>query len=144
MTTVRQSAELTYTPQQLFDLVNNIEAYPEFIDECSDSAILKKTHTSVEGSITTDALGYRKTFATKNKLEPPHRITMQLLNGPFKYLNGAWEFKALTPNTTRISLNIKFELVHTTMRPFVQFFLERFSPKLIKAFSIRAKDLYCD
>jgi ribosome-associated toxin RatA of RatAB toxin-antitoxin module len=110
MTIVKKSALVKFSAQQMFDLVNNIEAYPQFLPWCSGSRIIKSEDDVVEAELMISKGGFMKSFSTRNRIDRGGRITVSLLNGPFSYLEGVWNFMPLREDASKISLDLEFEM----------------------------------
>ena len=95
MTLVQKSALVKYSARQMFDLVNDIETYPTFLPWCSGSRIIKRQDDFVEAELMISKGGFNKSFSTRNTIDEGGRITVSLLNGPFSYLEGVWNFMPL-------------------------------------------------
>ena len=110
MTIIQKSALVKFSAQQMFDLVNNIEAYPQFLPWCSGSRIIKSEDDVVEAELMISKGGFMKSFSTRNRIDRGGRITVSLLNGPFSYLEGVWNFMPLREDASKISLDLEFEM----------------------------------
>lgn len=110
MTTIQRSALVPYSAQSMFDLVNDIEAYPQFMDGCAGAKILARSNDIIEARLDLAKGGMHYGFTTRNRLVPPERIEMTLIEGPFKTFRGEWTFHALRENACKIGLNLEFEL----------------------------------
>ncbi len=110
MTIVQRSALVPYSAAAMFELVNAIEAYPQFMDGCSGTTILERSNDIVKARLDLAKGGMRYSFTTRNRLLPPERIEMTLVEGPFETFNGAWTFQALRENACKIALHLQFEM----------------------------------
>jgi ribosome-associated toxin RatA of RatAB toxin-antitoxin module len=110
MTIVQRSALVPYSAAAMFDLVNAIEAYPQFMTGCSGAAILNRTNEFVEARLDLAKGGMRYSFTTRNRLLPPERIEMTLVEGPFESFHGVWTFQALNEQACKISLHLEFQM----------------------------------
>jgi ribosome-associated toxin RatA of RatAB toxin-antitoxin module len=106
MTVVEKSALVKFSALQMFELVNDIESYPKFLPWCSASRILKRGEDFVEAELLIAKGGFKKAFSTRNKIDSEGKITVSLLDGPFSYLEGSWNFLPLRENASKISLNL--------------------------------------
>jgi ribosome-associated toxin RatA of RatAB toxin-antitoxin module len=95
MIQIRRSAIVRYSPAQMFDLVNDVEAYPRRFAWCAGSQVLARDAVSLTARLDLRLAGLTQSFTTRNLIEPPQRIEMQLVEGPFSALNGVWSFTAL-------------------------------------------------
>jgi len=110
MTIIQRSALVPYSTQTMFDLVNAIEAYPQFMEGCAGATILSKSNDVIEARLDLAKSGMRYSFTTRNRLLPPERIELTLIEGPFETFNGAWTFQALSEHACKIALYLQFEM----------------------------------
>ncbi len=110
MTTIQRSALVPYSAQAMFDLVNAVETYPQFMDGCSGATVLARTNDTIEARLELTKGGMHYSFTTRNTLTPPQRIDMALVEGPFSKFRGVWTFQALGEQACKIALNLEFEL----------------------------------
>jgi len=102
MTThIQRSALLPYPAQALFDMVNDVASYPQFLPWCSATEVLSSSETEMHASMTVAKAGLSQRFMTRNALDLGKRIEMTLEEGPFSHLHGIWEFKALGKRPAR-------------------------------------------
>ncbi len=141
-THIQRSALLPYPAQALYDLVNDVARYPEFLPWCSASTVLDADATSMRASLSVAKAGLSQQFITRNTLTPGQTIVMDLEEGPFSQLHGVWQFKALTDKACKISLDLTFDyagpLVKATLGPL----FNQAANTLVDAFCQRAKQLY--
>lgn len=110
MTTIQRSALVPYSAQIMFDLVNAIETYPQFMDGCVGATVIEKTNDIIEARLDLAKGGMRYSFTTRNQLKAPAQIDMTLIEGPFNKFHGVWTFHALGEHACKISLHLDFEL----------------------------------
>jgi ribosome-associated toxin RatA of RatAB toxin-antitoxin module len=108
MIRIERSALVTFTTKQMFDLVNDIESYPEFMQGCQYARVIERTDELLVGELTLGKAGLKQSFTTSNKLTPYTDIEMHLVEGPFKQFSAAWHFKALTDSACKVSLQMEF------------------------------------
>lgn len=142
MTVVQKSALVKFSAQQMFDLVNDIEAYPQFLPWCSGSRIIKRDDDVVEAEIVIAKGGFRKAFSTRNKIDHGGRITVSLLDGPFSYLEGVWNFMPLREDASKISLDLEFEMSSKLASLAFGTVFHQICNTMVSAFTSRAKDVY--
>jgi ribosome-associated toxin RatA of RatAB toxin-antitoxin module len=110
MSRVERSALVPRSQARMFELVNDIEAYPRRLSWCAGAEIVEQGADSMLARMTMTLGGMNVTFTTRNRLEPPECIRISLVDGPFTSLEGGWEFKALGPEGSKISLILNFEV----------------------------------
>jgi len=147
MPRIERSALLPYSAERLFDLVNNVSAYPQYMEGCVGATILSFDHTVMEARLDLRKGGISQSFATRNRLEKPERIVMELLDGPFEQLNGEWLFRSLARDACKVSLQLEFQvrrdaLHHGAMASAAGKLFEGVSNNLVDAVFKRAHALY--
>lgn len=142
MALVKKSAEVPYTPEQMFDLVNNIEEYPNFLPGCQASTVFSRTENEVKASIHLAKGGVRQSFTTLNRLQPGKMIEVRLVEGPFRHLEGYWRFDALPLSGCRIQFDLEFVLANRLLDMTVGPIIEGIANKFVEAFCERAKSIY--
>lgn len=108
MTTIERSALVPYSAEQMFRLVNDIESYPAFMHGCQDARVVERYEDEVVGELTLGKAGIRQSFTTRNRLEPPHRMEMSLVEGPFSDFSAIWTFQPLTEEACKVTLRMQF------------------------------------
>ncbi len=108
MREVRRSALLPYTAEQMFDLVTDVERYPEFLPWCTSSTILEEEAGQVTVRLGLSSGIARASFTTVNRMVPGRSVTMSLVDGPFDQLEGRWEFTPIGEAGTRADLQVRF------------------------------------
>ena len=142
MTTIHKSALVPYSAEQMYNLVDDIPAYPEFLPWCSGSKEINRCEDEVQASLDIAHSGVHKSFTTRNRLEKNRSIEMQLVEGPFKHLNGVWRFEPLGDAGSKVMLDLEFEfsskLLGMTFGPL----FSKIASSLVDAFIQRAQKVY--
>jgi ribosome-associated toxin RatA of RatAB toxin-antitoxin module len=142
MRIVDRNAMVPYSAEQMYALVDDVEAYPEFLPWCA-AAVLQSRNT--EEFIASLTIGYgalNSAFTTRNLLRPPHSMTMQLQDGPFRLLEGRWEFEQLGDSGCEVKLRVEFEFSSAVQDMLFGKTFETICNDLIGAFIKRAHMLY--
>lgn len=142
MAQVNRSALVTYSAAQMYDLVNNVAAYPEFLPGCVGSKVIDLKNNVMTASVDVSKAGVKKTFTTTNTLSVNQSIDMQLLDGPFKKLQGGWQFVALDEQACKISLVLDFEFSNKLAEMAFGKVFKDLVNNMVKAFTERAKVVY--
>ena len=142
MPTVNRTAMVRHSPQQMFDLVNDFERYPEFLPGCRRARLVERDESHLIGEMTLGRAGIEQSIMTRNDLIEPERIEMSLVSGPFKRLRGRWLFTAMGEDACKVSLEMEFEFANRLLgmafgKPFQQV-----AGQLVDSFTRRANDLY--
>ncbi|WNK19851.1 type II toxin-antitoxin system RatA family toxin [Halomonas piscis] len=142
MPTVNRSALVRHTPQQMFELVNDFEQYPQFLPGCRRARLLERDETHLVGEMTLGRAGVEQTITTRNDLYTPERIEMSLVKGPFKRLKGRWLFTPVDDTTCRVSLEMEFEFANRLLSMAFGKLFEQIAVQLVDSFTRRADELY--
>jgi len=109
MASVNRSALVPYSDQQMFDLVNDIEKYPQFMKGCKSATIISQTDDVLVGELVLSKAGISQRFTTRNQLYPPTHIVMALVKGNFSHFRARWQFDSLSESACKVSLTMEFE-----------------------------------
>ncbi len=139
---VLRSALVAYSAQQMFDLVNDIEAYPQYMEGCVGAEVLTRTDTWVEARLDLSKAGIRHSFITRNSLLPPQRMEIRLVRGPFRHLSGGWTFKPLAEDACKVSLELEFEFSNKLLALAANKWFEGVASTLVDALCQRAETVY--
>ncbi len=142
MREITRSALVPYTPQQMFALVADVEKYPQFLPWCLGAQIVERTADQIIASLELGKGGLREKFTTRNLLSPPQGMQLQLIDGPFKTLEGAWSFDAIQDRGSRIALTMRFEFANPVTALLLSKSFERNLNTLVDAFTARAQSIY--
>ncbi|CAC9491961.1 hypothetical protein [uncultured Gammaproteobacteria bacterium] len=126
----------------MYQLVNQIDKYPQFLNWCSSADILNQTEQEITASVSINKNTFKQTFTTLNTLTPNVRIDMQLKDGPFKQLNGAWIFTSLNDNACKINLELEFSFASKLVDMVIAPVFTSISNTQLDAFIERAKQIY--
>lgn len=142
MTIIKKSALVSYSAAQMFDLVDDVVAYPEFLPWCSNSTVLSRSDDEVRASLELSKGMLKKSFTTCNRIQKNKMIEIRLEEGPFHHLEGFWRFEALGDEACKVSYDMEFEfsgkLLSLTMGPV----FSQIAESLVDSFCQRAKDIY--
>lgn len=139
---IRRSADVPYSREQMFDLVNDVDAYSEFLPHCRSSHARVRGENEVEGTIEMAKGALHKSFTTRNQLQRPERIDIRLADGPFRRLHGTWSFTELDNGNTRIALELEFEFASRLVAFAIGPVFNQLANSLVGAFVRRAREVY--
>jgi ribosome-associated toxin RatA of RatAB toxin-antitoxin module len=141
MIQIRRSAIVRHRPQQMFDLVNDVAAYPQRFAWCADARVLAREETSLTARLDLRLGAFTQGFTTRNTLEPPQRIGLQLVEGPFRSLAGAWDFLALGETGCKVSLSLDFDY-SGLMAPVLRSGFHKLADRMVDEFCREADRIY--
>ena len=133
---------LPYTPAQMYALVANVPAYPDFLPYCSASGIKSEIDNQVDAFLELDFHGMRKTITTCNTMTPEKAIAMRLIGGPLDILNGQWQFEPHLTKNTQITLDITYSVQNPLYQSIVASVIGPVADQVLQAFEQRAEQLY--
>lgn len=142
MTLFRRQVTVEYTAEQMFDLVNDITAYPRFIPLVSSVEILDLRDRQMRAvfKIAKGQLGFE--FTTLNSFEKARFISMKLENGPFKHFKGSWRFSPLESDHCLIDLNMEFEFSNPLFSMVLNALFNQLCVSMMDAFRRQAAIVY--
>jgi ribosome-associated toxin RatA of RatAB toxin-antitoxin module len=139
---VSRHALVAYSPAQMFALVDDVPSYPRFLPWCKSAQIIERSPHEALARLQVHKGPLQARFTTRNRLEPPSLITLNLVEGPFRTLDGEWRFSAIADQGTRVSLTIKFAFANPMNAWLLEPVFEHTCNSLVDAFVIRARSLY--
>ena len=142
MVVVEKSALVLFSDEQMFTLVNDIEAYPSFLAGCLAAELHHRSDEEILASLTLGKGGVNFTFKTRNQLEFPSAMIMQLESGPFKALTGTWRFNQLGDLGCKVALDLRFEPENKVMGMAINPLMTQMAGQMVSAFCERANELY--
>lgn len=141
MTKIQKSIKVPYTPAEMFNLVDAIEHYPAFLPGCLKTIVHTRTSDEVRASIVVSKRGIQYSFTTHNHLQTAERIEMRLEEGPFRHLEGVWQFVPLALGC-QVELALEFEFKNRWMTLAAGPVVDRIAQVCVGAFCERARVLY--
>jgi ribosome-associated toxin RatA of RatAB toxin-antitoxin module len=139
---IQRTALVTFTPSQMFDLVIDVERYCEFLPWVTGASVIERHEHELVASLTMQRAGMHQTFTTRNAMQRPDRMTMNLVDGPFRHLEGTWTFSAIGTAGTKVALDMKFEFANPVAALLFGRTFEQSVGELIDAFVVRAKKVH--
>lgn len=141
-TSIHKSALVAYTPAEMFALVSDIEAYPQFLPWCTTARVLWRDGDELKASIEMAKGSLQKSFTTHNRQQSDKMIEMRLVDGPFKRLEGYWRFDPLGDRACKVSLDLEFEFATRMLSLMIGPMFSQIANTLVDAFQQRAVQIY--
>jgi ribosome-associated toxin RatA of RatAB toxin-antitoxin module len=142
MAHINRSALLPYPAQAIYELVNDIEAYPQYMDGCVGATILKRDDDVIEARLDLARGAIRYSFTTRNRLDAPKSIQMDLIDGPFTQFEGRWFFQTLNENACKVILDLQFSMSNSLVSLAAKKLFDGVANNLVDALCKRANALY--
>lgn len=130
-----------YSPQQLFDLVADIEKYPEFLPWCRAARILERKDNEFLGELIISFAHITESYTSRVTLSAPHSIDVVMVKGPFEHLTNQWKF-TLIENGTLIDFTLDFKFRSRILEKLIGSLFGKATSKMAGAFKKRAEELY--
>ena len=142
MPTHAEKRILPYTKEQLFDLVAQVERYPEFLPWCLGCRVKSRTDEQIVADMIIGFKVFREGFTSRVNLNKPDRVDVKYENGPFKYLDNHWIFNDMGEGKTEIDFYVDFEFRSRILQAAIGTVFNEAVRRMISAFEERAHDLY--
>jgi coenzyme Q-binding protein COQ10 len=130
-----------YRPDQLFDLVANVGKYPQFLPWCVGARVRSRSECELIADLTIGFGPFRETFTSRVTLERPRRVIVRYENGPFRYLNNAWDF-APHAQGCEVDFFVEFEFRSKILQAAIGVVFNEAVRRMVGAFRKRAREVY--
>lgn len=142
MPSIKKAKVVPYSQQQMYALVNDVAKYHEFVPWCVESTVLDQNEDEIRATLGFASKGLSKSFTTLNRLQPHKMIEIRLVDGPFRHLEGFWQFDALEAGKSRVSLDLEFEFSAKLVSMMFGPVFNQVASTLVDAFCNRAMEVY--
>lgn len=148
MAVIHRSARVPYSAEQMLALVNDIEAYPDFLHWCHDARIERAAGDTVEAALEIGIRGIYKTIRTRNTTTAGNaaadraEIRIEMLEGPLKSLHGAWTFVDLGADGCNVELDLEYEVHLSPLGFILRALFDEIANSQLNAFVRRAGAVY--
>ena len=139
MQTIRRSALVEHSTTRMFDLVNDVAAYPRRFDWCSAAELIESGPDRLVARLDLGLGALSTWFTTENTLDRPHSIDMNLVDGPFRKLHGRWEFHALDESASKVTLTLEFDPNNRLLGPAIALGFQGLADRMVDDF-VRVAD----
>lgn len=142
MSQINQSALVSFSAKQMYQLINDVESYPQFLPGCVGSRILSVDDHEMTAVIEVAKAGINKTFTTRNILQDNRSIVLNLVEGPFRQFNGEWRFTPLSARSCKVEFKLDFQFTNKLLELAFGKIFKELMGGLLYAFTERAKEIY--
>ena len=139
MREMTRSALVARPPTRLYELVEAVERYPEFVPGCTGAQVLERHDNEMVARLAVRRGPLRTEFTTRNQLDPGRAVHMHLVQGPFRVLEGLWRFTPVASNGCRIDFSLRFQFSSTLKSMLFEPLFEETAAQLVRAFVVRAQ-----
>jgi ribosome-associated toxin RatA of RatAB toxin-antitoxin module len=142
MNKVEKTVLVMHSAEQMYALVDAVEDYPKFLPWCGGVELLERTDVSTSATLHINYHGVKQNFTTQNIKTFPHSMDMQLIDGPFKHLDGDWRFVELRPNACKIEFSLNYEFANSFLEKIIAPVFNHIAATFVDGFVARADKIY--
>ncbi|MFC3108837.1 type II toxin-antitoxin system RatA family toxin [Undibacterium arcticum] len=142
MAVVHKSVFLGYSAEQMFALVDKVEDYPKFLPWCGSVDVKQREENKLIATLAINYHGVKQSFTTENTNLPPTSMTMRLIEGPFKHLDGTWTFKPLREDACKIEFDLHYEFSNRLLEQIIGPVFGMIANSFVDSFCKRAETVY--
>ena len=145
MNYINTSEEFNEDKEMIFDLINNVDNYHEFLPWCSDSSIISNENNRMIAEIEISKSFVNWKFKTENNYKKNKIINIKLVDGPFSHLEGYWKFEELDDFNTKVALYLEYKfdnkLIEMSIKPVFSNIMSSILDSFIsEAFKLKSND----
>ena len=142
MAEIEKTVLVPYSAEKMFNLVDDVAKYPEFLPWCDGSTVIKQSENITHATVNINYHHVKHSFSTENKRNPPLLIEMNLLNGPFEHLDGHWRFIPLSDEACKIEFRLHYTFSHKILEKLVGPVFHMIANSFVESFIGRADTIY--
>ena len=138
----KQKVIINHSPKKIYEIVLDIEKYPEFIPWCSNVNIISKTKNNIIADLLVNYRFFKKTFTSDVRFDSNNLIIDVIyIKGPLKNLQNQWKFEKIDDNKTKVHFKIQFEFKNIIYQKISETFFYLIENKMINSFKKRADEI---
>ncbi len=141
MAEIEKTVLVSYSAEKMFNLVDDVAKYPEFLPWCDGTTVVHLSETVTHATVNINYHHVKHSFSTENKRNPPLLIEMHLLNGPFEHLDGHWRFIPLS-DACKIEFRLHYTFSHKILEKLVGPVFHMIANSFVESFIGRADTVY--
>jgi ribosome-associated toxin RatA of RatAB toxin-antitoxin module len=126
----------------MYTLVDSVEKYPEFLPWCGGTDLIRRDENITVARLHIDYHGIKQHFTTENHKQYPSRMKIHLKDGPFKHMDGLWEFIPLTANACKINFELNYEFSNSFLDKLIAPVFSHIANTFVDSFVIRAEQIF--
>ncbi len=142
MALVEKSVLIERSAEEMFALVDHVEDYPRFLPWCSQTRVEFRDEKKTVATLHISYLSVKSHFTTENEKEIPLRMSLRLVDGPFRRLEGLWRFKPLAENACKIEFHLSYEFSSKIFEKIIGPVFSQITNTFVDAFVKRADEVY--
>ena len=142
MAVVHKTVFLGYSAEQMFDLVAKVDDYPKFLPWCGAVNVLERSEDRLVACLGINFHGVKHSFTTSNVHHRPTQMTMKLVDGPFKVMDGLWSFKPLRADACKVEFDLRYEFSSMLLEQLIGPVFGMIANNMVDSFCKRAETVY--
>ena len=141
---IERTALVLHSAHDMYQLVHDVPSYPSFLKWCTFAQVHEQSEQHQLASLRIRVAGLEQQFMTRNELVPGERLSLSLVDGPFRSLHGEWQFTTLGEQGSKVSLCLNFDFKPGLISMAFQRGFKRIADHMVQEFCRRADDLMGD
>lgn len=142
MAQVRKTVIIQHSAASMYMLVDDVLKYPEFLPWCGGVDLIQQDETTTIATLHIDYHGLKQSFTTENRKAYPATMDIQLKDGPFKHLDGAWHFTALNEEACKVEFTLNYEFANAFLEKIISPVFSHIANTFVDGFVVRADKIY--
>ena len=142
MNRVEKTVLVMHSAAQMFALVDAVEDYPKFLPWCGGVDLHERTESSTSATLHINYHGLKQNFSTQNSKTFPHSMDIELKDGPFKHLDGDWQFVELRADACKIVFRLHYEFANSFLEKLISPVFNHIAATFVDGFVARADKIY--
>lgn len=142
MAQVKKTVIINHSAGEMFLLVDDVLKYPEFLPWCGGVDLIKQNDNSTTATLHIAYHGLHQKFTTENTKTFPSAMSIQLIDGPFKHLDGAWQFIPLNDEACKIEFSLNYEFENHFLEKIIAPVFNHIANTFVDGFVVRADKIY--
>lgn len=142
MAVVHKTVFIPFSAEQMFALVEKVEDYPKFLPWCGEVQVLQRADHELTATLSINYHGIKQKFTTKNSNQPHTSMQMQLVEGPFRQLQGSWHFISLREDACKIEFDLSYEFSSKLLEHLIGPVFGKITNSFVDSFCARAEAVY--
>ena len=139
---IKRTALVTHPAMDMFRLVQDVPDYPRFLKWCQHAEVHEQSPEHQLATLTVKVSGITQSFTTRNRFVPGERLTMSLVDGPFRHLGGDWLFEPIGDLGSKVTLALDFDFSSKLLSSAFRRGFAHIADHMVNEFCQRADDVY--
>ena len=142
MTEIQKSALVLHSAEQMFDLINDVGRYPDFVPWCSKTQVLSESEDEIQATLHVAKAGLHYSFTTRNRKRRPVFMDMELVEGPFTSFSAVWNIKPLGEDACKVEFVMRYDFSGKLAKLALNKVFSSVATTMVDVFVERADKLY--